>query len=119
MKLRTDDDIYRARLTWLGPTGYTLPVHLPYTQWGLGALATFVLVGLARLLSGGWGFTGVGVAAAIAVTWWVFKHVDPDRPARKVIVTAATDWRATPTATPEKPVGLAAGRVRFAKEEQR
>ena len=35
MRLRTDDDIYRARLVYLGPPGYTLPVHLPYTQYGM------------------------------------------------------------------------------------
>ena len=35
MRLRTDDDIYRARLVYLGPPGYTLPVHLPYAQYGL------------------------------------------------------------------------------------
>ena len=35
MRLRTDDDIYRARLVYLGPPGYTLPVQLPYAQYGL------------------------------------------------------------------------------------
>jgi hypothetical protein len=35
MRLRTDDDIYRARLVYLGPPGYTLPVHLPYAQYGM------------------------------------------------------------------------------------
>ena len=35
MRLRTDDDIYRARLVYLGPPEYTLPVHLPYAQYGM------------------------------------------------------------------------------------
>ena len=35
MRLRTDDDIYRARLVYLGPPGYTLPIHLPYAQYGM------------------------------------------------------------------------------------
>ena len=35
MRLRTDDDIYRARLVYLGPPGYTLPVQLPYAQYGM------------------------------------------------------------------------------------
>ena len=35
MRLRTDDDIYRARLVYLGPPGYALPMHLPYAQYGL------------------------------------------------------------------------------------
>ena len=35
MRLRTDDDIYRARLVYLGPPGYTLPVQLPYAQYGV------------------------------------------------------------------------------------
>ncbi len=33
MRLPTDDDIYRARLVYLGSPGYTLPVHLPYAQY--------------------------------------------------------------------------------------
>jgi hypothetical protein len=35
MRLRTDDDIYRARLVYLGPPGYTLPVQLSYAQYGV------------------------------------------------------------------------------------
>ena len=48
MRLRTDDDIYRARLLFLGPKGFTLPVHLPYVAYPLfvGVLATIILLGL-------------------------------------------------------------------------
>jgi len=42
MRLRTDDDIYRARLVYLGPPGYTLPVHLPYAQYGMFILLALV-----------------------------------------------------------------------------
>ena len=34
-------------------------------------------------------------ALAIVSTSYVFRHVDPDRPARMVIRTALTDWRRT------------------------
>ena len=99
MRLRTDDDIYRARLVYLGPPGYTLPVHLPYAQYGLFML----LVPLYMFIH--WLFTltvdlfpAWEIALAIVTTSFIFRHVDPDRPARMVIRTALTDWRAHPGA---------------------
>ena len=96
MRLRTDDDIYRARLVYLGPPGYTLPVHLPYAQYGLFML----LVPLYMFIH--WLFTlrgrplpGLGDRA---------RHRDDlvHLPARRprpagpmVIRTALTDWRRT------------------------
>lgn len=96
MRLRTDDDIYRARLVYLGPPGYTLPMQLPYAQYGLFVLLVplFMLVRWALHL----GFDPVPaweIALAIVTTSFVFRHVDPDRPARLVIWTALTDWRHT------------------------
>lgn len=35
------------------------------------------------------------IALAIVTTSFIFRHVDPDRPARVVIRTALTDWRRT------------------------
>jgi len=88
MRLRTDDDIYRARLVYLGPPGYTLPVHLPYAQYGLFIL----LVPLYMFIH--WLFTlqvelfpAWEIALAIVTTSFVFRYVDPDRPARMVIHT--------------------------------
>lgn len=96
MRLRTDDDIYRARLVYLGPPGYTLPVHLPYAQYGLFML----LVPLYMFIH--WLFTlqvelfpAWEIALAIVTTSFIFRYVDPDRPARMVIRTALTDWRRT------------------------
>jgi hypothetical protein len=96
VKLRSDDDIYRARLVYLGPPGYTLPVHLPYAQWGLGITLSTILVIAAVGLTGNWANAGVGLAAAIFATYYVWQHVDPDRPARKVLKVALTDWRSIP-----------------------
>lgn len=102
MRLRTDDDIYRARLVYLGPPGYTLPVQLPYAQYGLFALLVPTFMGIRWMLTSL--FTGQGtidpfpaweIALAIVATSYVFRHVDPDRPARMVIRTALTDWRRT------------------------
>lgn len=94
MRLRTDDDIYRARLLYLGPPGYTLPVHLPYAQYGL----FIVLVPCYMFIH--WLFTmrvevfpAWEIALAMVTTSFVFRYVDPDRPARMVIRTALTDWR--------------------------
>jgi hypothetical protein len=118
MRLRTDDDIYRARLVYLGPPGYTLPVHLPYAQYGLFIL----LVPLYIFLH--WTFTlrvdifpAWEIALAIVTTSFIFRHVDPDRPARKVIRTALTDWRRSrEPATEQRDPRLVASRVRVREE---
>ena len=115
MRLRTDDDIYRARLVYLGPPGYTLPVHLPYAQYGL----FVVLVPLFMFIH--WLFTFTvdlfpawEIALAIVTTSYVFRHVDPDRPARKVIRTALTDWRGSRESSSERRMPrLVASRIRI------
>jgi hypothetical protein len=118
MRLRTDDDIYRARLVYLGPPGYTLPVHLPYAQYGLFIL----LVPLYVFIH--WLFTlrvelfpAWEIALAIVSTSFIFRYVDPDRPARMVIRTALTDWRRTrEPATEQRDPRLIATRVRIREE---
>jgi hypothetical protein len=94
MRLRTDDDIYRARLVYLGPPGYTLPIQLPYAQYGL-----FLLL-VPLFMFGHYLFTqsvdvipAWEIALAMVSTSYIWRHVDPDRPARTVIRTALTDWR--------------------------
>src|SRR5262245_707227 len=94
MRLRTDDDIYRARLVYLGPPGYTLPVQLPYAQYGLFIVLVPLFMGLHYLITQeidpvpAW-----EIALAMVTTSYIWRHVDPDRPARTVIRTALTDWR--------------------------
>ncbi|MDO3703694.1 hypothetical protein ACIBXA_00330 [Micromonospora echinaurantiaca] len=118
MRLRTDDDIYRARLVYLGPPGYTLPVHLPYAQYGLFML----LVPLYMFIH--WLFTlkvelfpAWEIALAIVTTSFVFRYVDPDRPARMVIRTALTDWRRTrEPATEQRDPRLVGSRIRIREE---
>jgi hypothetical protein len=96
MRLRTDDDIYRARLVYLGPPGYTLPIQLPYAQYGLFVLLVPLYMGIHWLFSQTWEvFPAWEIALAIVTTSYIFRHVDPDRPARMVIRTALTDWRRT------------------------
>jgi hypothetical protein len=118
MRLRTDDDIYRARLVYLGPPGYTLPVQLPYAQYGLFVL----LVPLFMFIH--WLFTqnveifpAWEIALAMVATSLIFRYVDPDRPARMVIRTALTDWRRTrePSIERREP-RLVATRVRIREE---
>lgn len=104
MKLSTDDDIYRARLVYLGPPGYTFPIQLPYAQYGVGVAVFVVLALISWLLTGGtWSGIGVAFGIALPLTALIFRHVDPDRPARKILATVATDWRRTgpPAAGPE------------------
>jgi len=114
MRLRTDDDIYRARLVYLGPPGYTLPVQLPYAQYGLFVLLVPLFMGIRWLITGGDidPFPTWEIALAIVTTSYVFRHVDPDRPARMVIRTALTDWRRTrEPATERRDPRLVARRV--------
>jgi hypothetical protein len=118
MRLRTDDDIYRARLVYLGPPGYTLPVHLPYAQYGLFML----LVPLYMFIH--WLFTltvdlfpAWEIALAIVSTSFIFRYVDPDRPARTVIRTALTDWRRTrESAVEQRDPRMVASRIRIREE---
>ncbi|MGH3747665.1 MAG: hypothetical protein ACRDT8_09725, partial [Micromonosporaceae bacterium] len=57
------------------------------------------------------------IALAMVTTSFVFRHVDPDRPARKVIRTALTDWRriSEPRVEQREP-GLVASKVRIREE---
>ncbi|GAB3220038.1 hypothetical protein GCM10027447_03920 [Glycomyces halotolerans] len=105
MRLRTDDDIYRARLLYLGPPGYTLPIHLPYAQYGVFAalLALFMFIH--------WLFTrevelfpSIEISLALVATSLIFRYVDADRPATTVVRTLLTDWKHTRDAGVEKRV---------------
>jgi hypothetical protein len=94
MRLRTDDDIYRARLVYLGPPGYTLPVHLSYAQYGLFILLVPVFMFIHYLFTLSVDIIPAWeIALAMVTTSFVWRYVDPDRPARMVIRTALTDWR--------------------------
>jgi hypothetical protein len=114
MRLRTDDDIYRARLVYLGPPGYTLPVQLSYAQYGVFVLLVPVFMAIHYLFTlhidivPAW-----EIALSIVCTSFIFRHVDPDRPARMVIRTAMTDWRATrEPASERREARLVASRIR-------
>ncbi len=94
MRLRTDDDIYRARLVYLGPPGYTLPFQLPYAQYGLFLVLVPLYVGIHYLITFRFDpFPAWEIALAMVTTSVIWRYVDPDRPARTVIRTALTDWR--------------------------
>lgn len=112
MKLRTDDDIYRARLVYLGPPGYPLPFHLPYAEWGL-FVALLAGFGFALwVITGTWMSAGFAVGLAMFMTSYIWRHVDPDRPARKVLLVFFTDWRRIKARTSDLP-RLAGGHIRF------
>src|SRR5215510_4845091 len=118
MRLRTDDDIYRARLVYLGPPGYTLPFHLPYAQYGLFVLLVplFMLVHYMFTLHVDL-FPAWEIALAMVATSYIFRHVDPDRPARMVIRTALTDWRGSREPREERrEAKLVARRVRVRED---
>jgi hypothetical protein len=57
------------------------------------------------------------IALAMVSTSYVFRHVDPDRPARVVIRTALTDWRRTrEPAVEQRDPRLVATRIRVREE---
>ena len=118
MRLRTDDDIYRARLVYLGPPGYTLPIHLPYAQYGLFVILVPLFMAIHYLLTFNFDpFPAWEIALAMVSTSYVFRHVDPDRPARVVIRTALTDWRRTrEPAIERRDPRLVATRIRVREE---
>jgi len=118
MRLRTDDDIYRARLVYLGPPGYTLPVQLPYAQYGLFVILVPLFVGIHYLFSFKVDlFPAWEIALAIVATSLVFQYVDPDRPARMVIRTALTDWRhIRDSGVEQRDPRLSATRIRVRKD---
>ena len=96
MRLRTDDDIYRARLVYLGPPGYTLPIQLSYAQYGVFVVLVPLFMFIHYLFTLHVDlFPAWEIALAIVATSFIFRHVDPDRPARMVIRTALTDWHTT------------------------
>ncbi|MFG1926171.1 hypothetical protein [Cryptosporangium sp. NPDC048952] len=99
MRLRPDDDIYRAKLLFLGPKGFTLPVHLPYVAYPLFAvvLAAIILIRYALTQHVDY-FPAIEIALSIVLTSVILRQVSPDRPVRAVLRTAATDWRRDRTA---------------------
>jgi len=115
MRLRTDDDIYRARLVYLGPPGYTLPVQLSYAQYGVFIVLVPVFMGIHYLFTFSVDLVPAWeIALSIVATSYIFRHVDPDRPARMVLRTAVTDWRSTREPAAEKrEARLIATRVRI------
>ncbi|WP_238015506.1 hypothetical protein KZZ52_03255 [Dactylosporangium sp. AC04546] len=118
MRLRTDDDIYRARLVYLGPPGYTLPIQLPYAQYGVFVLVVLLFVLIRFMVTGHVDFfPAYEIALAIVATSLIFRYVDPDRPARMVVRTALTDWRHTREPSSEqRDARLIATRIRIRPE---
>ena len=115
MRLRTDDDIYRARLVYLGPPGYTLPIQLSYAQYGVFVVLVPLFMLIHYLFTFRFDlFPAWEIALAIVFTSFIFRHVDPDRPARMVIRTALTDWHTTREPVAEtREARLVARRVRI------
>lgn len=103
MRLRTDDDIYRARLLYLGPPGYTLPIHLPYAQYGVFAVLLALFMFVYWLFTGDVNlFPSIEISLALVATSLIFRYVDADRPATTVLRTLLTDWKHTREAGAEK-----------------
>lgn len=115
MKLETDDPIYRAKLYYLGPPGYTLPINLTYAQIGVFVAILTVLLIVGLLLFRSLMVIGSSLAIADGLTHVVFRYVDADLPAFKVIKTTLTDWKRM--GTPERRVaGVRTSHIRIRTE---
>jgi hypothetical protein len=95
-----------------------LPIQLSYAQYGVFALLVPLFMLIHYLFT--FHFDIIPdweIALSIVTTSYIFRHVDPDRPARKVVRTALTDWRRSrePVAERREP-RLVATRVRIREE---
>jgi len=92
MKLTPDDDIYRVRMLYFGSPGWTLPWQWTYGRWGLWAALSAAAVSGVLLVTGDWHVAVVAEVLATFASNFIWRYVDPDRPASKVIRTVLTDW---------------------------
>lgn len=91
MRLQSDDDLYKVKIVYLGPSGWTLPLHFTYPQIGVFAAITAILLITGSLVfSDNW-FVGPFIAVALGLSWFIFRFVDADVPVRKVLKAAAAD----------------------------
>jgi hypothetical protein len=102
MQLRTDDDIHRARLVYLGPPGYTFPIQFTYAQYGLFGVLIIAWSVLIVAITGDVTMVLVAAAPALFMTAWISKHVDHDLPIRSVIKIGLADWRSIKTPPAEQ-----------------
>ena len=81
-----------------------LPIQLPYAQYGLFLVLVplFMVIHFLFTLTST-PFPAWEIALAMVTTSYIWRHVDPDRPARTVIRTALTDWRRSREADRELP----------------
>jgi hypothetical protein len=108
---RDDDDIHRARMVYLGPPGWNLPFHLPYAQYGIGAVLTAVYSAVLILLTGNPIWIGLALGLAILSTQYLWRYVDPDRNARTVIRTAVLDRKSVQPPTGEEQLPTLVARI--------
>jgi hypothetical protein len=103
---------------YLGPPGYTLPMHLPYAQYGMFVVLVPLFMFIHYLMTFTFDpFPAWEISLAMVTTSFVFRHVDPDQPARMVIRTALTDWRRTrEPAKEQRDPRLVATRIRIREE---
>lgn len=52
MRIRTDDEIYRIRLLWIGVKGFVWPFEASFLAWGVWGLVTVLYAIVAGVLPG-------------------------------------------------------------------
>lgn len=115
MRLRADDPFFRARLVYLGPEGKTLPVHLPYGQWGLTILCVVVLVTVGALIYPNPYLIGLPIGAGCTIATLLYRRVNPNRPVITVVRTLISDRRRITPAAADRLPGFTARKVIISK----
>jgi hypothetical protein len=81
----SDDEMYRVDSVWLGPPNATLPWRARYVAWGIGLVATLLVLTLVRTMFA-FGFFTVAwsIVIAVALTRAIGKKITHERPLRDV-----------------------------------
>jgi hypothetical protein len=92
-----------------------LPIQLSYAQYGVFVVLVPLFMLIHYLFTFHFDlFPAWEIALAVVSTSFIFRHVDPDRPARMVIRTALTDWHTTrEPATEKREARLVAKNIRI------
>lgn len=115
MRVGTDDVLYDVNNVWLGPPGMTFPARARYAAYLVGS-AVFVAIFVVFKSWFGLGLFTAGWALAftIAVTRWVMKKINLDRPVTAVMVMFFREL-ASPRAAKPAIHGQTAIRLRHAQ----
>jgi len=91
---KSDDDLRRVNLIYLGPPGHTLPFHARYIAWFLFMGLYPVFLGIAWVLPLPLGVTlFYPFLIDLATTYFVMQRISHDRNVRNVVDEWKREWQ--------------------------